>query len=465
MTRSDRHILLLTRLPQDAEIMTRLLHHAGVAAMPCADMGALCEGLPESLAAVITIESLDAVGLSCLTECLAAQPPWSDVPLVLLTGRADLPELEKRLRSIANVTFLERPLRQSSFLSLVDSAVRARRRQFQVRDLLTQNQALTGERDAATRFNEDITANLTEPFYKLDNAWRFVYINPPALTWMNRPESELLGNVIWELYPQPAGNPVRGEFHAARDTQQARHFEVYSERSHVWLAVDVYPVLDGVLVFWHNIDEQRRAQQQITELNVQLRRAMTETHHRVKNNLQLIAALVDMSVLDGGDMIPIDNLKRLGLHINTLATVHDILTMATKEGHEAEDLSVKRVLEHLLPLMEQTVVGRRIHADIVEATLPTRECTSLAMIANELVSNALKHTTRDVWVTFTAQNGEGVLAVEDDGKGFPPDFDPMRAANTGLELVLNLTRHDLRGKCEFGTGQHGGLVRVMFPLA
>ncbi len=102
---------------------------------------------------------------------------------------------------------------------------------------------------------------------------------------------------------------------------------------------------------------------------------------------------------------------------------------------------------------------------IEDARLSHRQVTSLALIANELLSNALKHSRGDAEVVFTVQEDAAHLEVRDDGPGFPADFDPARAANTGLELVENLIVWDLRGQVQFGNREEGGgRVVVTFPL-
>jgi two-component sensor histidine kinase len=84
---------------------------------------------------------------------------------------------------------------------------------------------------------------------------------------------------------------------------------------------------------------------------------------------------------------------------------------------------------------------------------------------NELVSNAIKHGRSRVDVDFRVSAKEAVLTVCDDGPGFPEPFDPERAANTGLELVENLSRWDLAGHTSYRNRPEGGAsVKVFIPL-
>src|SRR5205823_8991282 len=114
-------------------------------------------------------------------------------------------------------------------------------------------------------------------------------------------------------------------------------------------------------------DVLRRHQQHIEALNQRLQRAMTETHHRVKNNLQIIAAMIDMRLMEGHDVIHPEEIKRLGMHVQMLASVHDILTHEAKFDGQAEYLSVEEVLCRLVDMLQQTAPGRRLVPEIEDA--------------------------------------------------------------------------------------------------
>ena len=209
----------------------------------------------------------------------------------------------------------------------------------------------------------------------------------------------------------------------------------------------------------------RRNKAEIEQLNERLQRSMTETHHRVKNSLQIIGAMVDMQVMEGGDTVPISEVRRFGTQIKSLAVVHDLLTMEAKADGQAYFVSGKAVLEKLLPLLEFTSGERPFMAKIEEARLTSSQATGLALVTNEVISNALKHGKGQVDVQFTVSAGQAILEVCDDGPGFPPNFDPRKLTTTGIGLVENLTRWDLDGKiCYENRAEGGASVRIIMPL-
>lgn len=228
----------------------------------------------------------------------------------------------------------------------------------------------------------------------------------------------------------------------------------------------------GVVLVFRDFSESRLAEQAIREhqndieaLNRRLQRAMTETHHRVKNNLQVISALIDLQVGSGLDQIPTTELVRMAHHIRGLAMIHDLLTQQTRENGESESLSVRVALDNLLPLLQGISHGRALKFRVEDARLPIGQATSFAVLTNELVSNATKHGRGDIGLSFVVIEKQGRLEVWDDGPGFPDGFDPKTSANTGIELVESLARWDLRGDVEYRNRPEGGAsVLVKFPL-
>lgn len=234
-----------------------------------------------------------------------------------------------------------------------------------------------------------------------------------------------------------------------------------------WFLVRGVPLKNaqGEIIKWFgtctDIDSQKQAEIEIAALNVRLHRSVQETHHRVKNNLQIISALAELQMEEGKETVPVAAIERIGQHTRSLAAIHDILTHETKADAHADSISVKAALDKLIPLLQATTGGRRIHYQVDDARLPVREGASLAL----LVSNAVKHGRDEIEVTLTVQGEMARLEVCDDGPGFPPNFDWRKAANTGLGLIDSTGRHDLHGTISFKNRFEGGArVVVDFPF-
>jgi two-component system cell cycle sensor histidine kinase/response regulator CckA len=142
-------VLVFAPTGPDAELIGCILEHSGRTVMVEPTVESLGKYLGEAGAAVLAEEALLPRTPLCLTEAIKQQPSWSDIPLVVLTSAMGItrpiqPPVET-LRSQANVTLLERPVHPVTLATTLDSAIRARRRQYEVRDYLIERE-LTEER-------------------------------------------------------------------------------------------------------------------------------------------------------------------------------------------------------------------------------------------------------------------------------------------------------------------------------
>lgn len=234
---------------------------------------------------------------------------------------------------------------------------------------------------------------------------------------------------------------------------------------------DLQGKLVGVVLVFRDVSDRRQHEieheayvAELAQLNERLRRAMTETHHRVKNNLQVVAALIEMQEQSAAEMVPMSILVRLRQNIQAMAVIHDLLTEQSKEEGDTRSVSTRGVLERLAPILRATLGTRRLQAQIEDLSLLTKQTTALALIANELISNASKHGRGDIDLTLRKERAQVVLEVRDDGPGFPEGFRPEMASSTGLELIESIARFDLHGETAYRNRPEGGaVVRVTFP--
>lgn len=143
-------ILIVAPVGRDSELLCSQLAAHGLEGRECSDMLELAELLPQGAGAIFTTEeALTPNGLGDLNRALATQPPWSQIPIVIFTGtmtagpRPLPPEIMKR----TNVTLVDRPVRIQSLISAAQSALRARERQYEIRDLMRELEERVHERD------------------------------------------------------------------------------------------------------------------------------------------------------------------------------------------------------------------------------------------------------------------------------------------------------------------------------
>jgi signal transduction histidine kinase len=134
----EQRILLRTTTSRDAFMATAVLARAKVAAHSCASLREMVHGMQEGAGAIMLAEeALSDPASAALIDALATQPPWSDLPVLILARQgADSAVVADAMNRLANVTVIERPVRVASLVSTVRTVLRARSRQYQMRDLL-----------------------------------------------------------------------------------------------------------------------------------------------------------------------------------------------------------------------------------------------------------------------------------------------------------------------------------------
>jgi signal transduction histidine kinase/CheY-like chemotaxis protein len=153
----DERVLILAPTGRDASLTGTYLSEASITVEACASMEELCAGAEAGAgAALISEEALTPLALQCLVEALGQQPAWSDFPLVILTsgGAGATPTnlgALKLLSEVGNMTLIERPTRVITLISSIQSALRARRRQYQVREHLKAEKRAQEEAEEARK--------------------------------------------------------------------------------------------------------------------------------------------------------------------------------------------------------------------------------------------------------------------------------------------------------------------------
>lgn len=139
VTPVSERAIILAPLGRDSSLALMMLNEAGYSGIIASDLGTLCEALEHgSGLLIIAAEALRGVDLDPLLEHLHQQPAWSDLPIVLMThhGGSEQNGSSQFSGLLGNVTFLERPFHPVTLISLVSTALRGRRRQYEARDRL-----------------------------------------------------------------------------------------------------------------------------------------------------------------------------------------------------------------------------------------------------------------------------------------------------------------------------------------
>jgi signal transduction histidine kinase len=132
---------------RDGALAVSVLERWGLQALECPDVGSICEAIATGVAVLlIAEEALTVDARTSLLDTLATQPSWSDVPIIIMTAEGELSRtIADGIEAVAergNVVLLERPVRVSTLVTAVRSALRARFRQYEIRDHLAERERL-----------------------------------------------------------------------------------------------------------------------------------------------------------------------------------------------------------------------------------------------------------------------------------------------------------------------------------
>jgi two-component system, sensor histidine kinase len=135
----DRRILVLAPAGKDASLARDVLGAHGLTAVVCPNLDGLIEEWREGAGLLLLAEeALFPRGFETIATQVAGQPPWSDIPILVFLKRAATAASIDRLRALQNVAVLERPIRIPALISTIRAALRARTRQYEIRDLMSE---------------------------------------------------------------------------------------------------------------------------------------------------------------------------------------------------------------------------------------------------------------------------------------------------------------------------------------
>jgi two-component sensor histidine kinase len=194
---------------------------------------------------------------------------------------------------------------------------------------------------------------------------------------------------------------------------------------------------------------------------------LSEIHHRVKNNLQIISSLLALQCDRVTDPAVRDALMDSQNRIRSMGLIHEQLYKFVDLSRIDFSLYIDSLADALLRAHSRDVSRITVRSRVEHIFLPVGLALPCGLIVNELVTNCLKHAFRgdasgEVHIEFNRNpDGDYTLIVEDDGVGLPPDMDWRRTTSLGLRLVMNLVQIQLGGSIDVACG-NGARFQITF---
>ena len=316
----------------------------------------------------------------------------------------------------------------------------------------------------------DSAARVGDGLIRLDVSGAIIYASPNAKSAFNRIgwAGELDGNILGEIARKVS--QIKPEAHeeameVSLSGKSLRRVEIENTGGTIDLLV--LPLLAGgdrigAIVLLQNVTELRRRERELVTKDATIR----EIHHRVKNNLQTVSALLRLQSRRIEDPAASAALNEAVRRIASIALVHETLSSSTEASVAFDDV-LDRLVTHALelsPRMGELNISR--HGEL--GSLDPRIATPLSLVVTELIHNALEHGLAESGANLTIEvsrlEGSAEIVIFDDGVGLPDGFTILESANLGLQIVRTLTENELKGSIDLIRTNRGTEAKLNFPI-
>jgi PAS domain S-box-containing protein len=359
-------------------------------------------------------------------------------------------------------------------LSVEDATERVRARQ--------EATAAARARAEQAQLLEAILDNVHSGIAYLDPDLRYVHVNPMYERIVGRSREELLGHAVLDFVVDERGAELVRQ---ARETGEPLQREEFPYRfmgppeRTAYLNVALAPIRDehgelsGLVAAVVDVTgqvETRERMLAVERARAELAESLNrEIAHRTKNNLAMVAGLLRFQILEHPDARVSVTLSDTVTRLMTFASIQDELQAAATTGW----LDLLPLLRRVASASSGTFAGAEAVVSVrgESVALPSRAATSIAVVANEFITNALKHGAAGadgklrVDVEMEPTDGSLRLCVWNSGNPVPADFDLRAHQAMGLQLVASLVADQYGGELSLRPERGGTLAQAIVPLA
>ncbi|SMH48535.1 sensor histidine kinase [Azospirillum agricola] len=220
----------------------------------------------------------------------------------------------------------------------------------------------------------------------------------------------------------------------------------------------------GTVLMHIDVTEIKSMEAALRKLVGQKSTLLREVNHRVKNSLQLVSSLLTLQTLSLPDEAARAHFQDARSRIEAIARVHNRLYQADQFQTIEFGTYLRELCEDLARASGGELCDVMVRSDIVD--LPIDQAAPLGLIANELITNAIKHRgsgAARVDVAFRRDADGLVLTVSDQGPGLPPNFDMRKGRSLGMRLIASLSGQ-IRAHVAIVPSERGTTFRIELPM-
>lgn len=265
-------LLVIEDNPGDARLIQELISEEAGVTVACVWSEYLHEGI--AVLADQTVDMLlldlslpDSDGLETVSRVREIAP---DVPIVVLTGYDDEILALRAVQEGAQDYLIKGQVDARGLMRSLRYAIERKRAEIERERLLERERKARAEAERAGERTIAILGRISDAFIALDPEWRFAYLNPRAAQLLRRRPNDLLGQVIWDTFPGLVGSSVEAVLRRALAEQVPQDFEAPAGSLNVWFEIHVYPSPDGISMYFQDITERKRIEEERAGLLAQI---------------------------------------------------------------------------------------------------------------------------------------------------------------------------------------------------
>ncbi|MFH2218897.1 MAG: DUF3365 domain-containing protein [Pseudomonadota bacterium] len=316
-----------------------------------------------------------------------------------------------------------------------------------------------------------LAENISDVIWIMDlKSFKFTYVSPSSYQQrgytseetMRLPLKETLAPDSLEFAQKVIAEELAIDAHSNPKRSRTIELEHYcKDGSTRWVEItskflrDENGIPHAILGASRDINDRKHAEAQIKTALREKEVLLREIHHRVKNNFEIVASLLDLSSFHTNDR-KIQNLWAAAhTRIHSMALIHAQLYENDRYDKINMEQHIRKLADHISQLYSEP--GKRIHPIIEpsEVYLSVNQAIPCALVLNELITNAYKHAfinrvEGSIRISIDSPtDGTVRISVRDDGNGIPEGLDPDNAKGLGFKLTRHLVNGQLKGKMNF----------------
>jgi len=328
------------------------------------------------------------------------------------------------------------------------------------------------------RLFEALAEGIPDPIFVKDINGKYEFINTPAAKMIGKEIEEIIGKTDYDVFPEIIANDTIEKDRAVYEKDGILNYELSSVlpdgtmktflttkgiiRNSLNKPIGLFGILRDITSLKENENNIKRS---LTQKETLLR----EVHHRVKNNLQIVASLLRLQAGYIKDPESRHFFKDSQNRISTIAILHEKL-YGSKNFSSVE---LKRYVEQLIDILITSLgINReviKINTDIEEMDIDVEYSVPIGLVLNELITNSFKYAfpgNRPGEIFISIKKTDDILNIHigDNGIGLSEELDIEHLESLGLQLVFTLVEGQMAGKVKFIHSTNGLVYDITIPV-